>query len=234
MRDLKSLTGLTKVSAALAVAGVLAGCSADQPNETPVDAVLRTTFDHANWQQRPPTVRNAVEPITVVHSVGFGSGQTGLSDQERNALFGFLEDNGIHEGARIEIDGPRIDGYHDPATAARLRAIQSELRRVGIESQIAVRPITSLARPENDVVVTLTRAMVIPPDCSAPQPEFATRPDYTYGCATAAMHGRMVADPVDLVRGSNPGPADGEASTLSIQRYRKGETKPLNGEGISN
>ncbi len=43
--------------------------------------------------------------------------------------------------------------------------------------------------------------MVILPDCSAPQPPFATRPAYIYSCANAAALGLMIADPVDLARG---------------------------------
>ena len=37
----------------------------------------------------------------------------------------------------------------------------------------------------------------------------------------------MVVDPLDLEKGSNMGPADGEAAALRIQRYREGEIEEL-------
>ena len=56
------------------------------------------------------------------------------------------------------------------------------------------------------------------------------------GCSTNANLGQMVADPLDLQQGRPAGAADGEAASLSIQRYRRGETRELeNSElGVTN
>lgn len=48
-----------------------------------------------------------------------------------------------------------------------------------------------------------------------------------WSCATAVNFGMMLADPGDLVRGRDPGPADGEAVARSIESYRKGRTKDI-------
>jgi type IV pilus biogenesis protein CpaD/CtpE len=37
----------------------------------------------------------------------------------------------------------------------------------------------------------------------------------------------MLADPNDLVRGRDPGPADGEAIARSVENYRKDRTKDI-------
>jgi type IV pilus biogenesis protein CpaD/CtpE len=84
--------------------------------------------------------------------------------------------------------------------------------------------VTLLTKPEDSIAVTVTRAMIIPPDCSAPQPAPATRPNYTFSCADAANLGSMVSDPVDLAVGRSLSPADATAAVTSIDRYRKNTT----------
>ncbi|MFQ6017105.1 MAG: CpaD family pilus assembly lipoprotein [Kiloniellaceae bacterium] len=231
MRDL-NLKGRIAALALLLAAGTLAGCHLQPAPESPVDAVNSHLFDSANWQQMPRPIESQVEPITLVHTVQFDADETELDEAELAALIQFLEEGGVHDGARIEIDGPRdAGGYHDPLTAARLAAVEGELASIGLRSEVPTRPRALLAKPDDRIAVTVTRAMVILPDCSAPQPPFATRPAYAYTCANAATLGLMIADPVDLARGRATGPADGEAATLSIRRYRAGKTTPLRIEG---
>jgi hypothetical protein len=83
-------------------------------------------------------------------------------------------------------------------------------------------------------------ATALPPDCDnaalPPPSQWAGawhNPDLNLGCATAHNLGAMIAEPHDLVVGRDPGPADGERAVLSIQRYRRGEEKPLMSERTS-
>ena len=217
-------TTLSIVLAALA----LTGCHIEEIQNNPIDVLSSHTFDHANWQQRPRTMDNQVEEITLVHTINFTQGDSELSEEEMGELLKFLQESGVHDGARIEIDGPRDQGgYHDPLTAARMSAIEAELTSIGLRSQVPARPITSLAKPEEAIAVTVSRAMVILPDCTTPQPEFALRPRAIFGCSNAAGLGMMIADPLDLKRGRAIDSADGEAASQSIQRYRAGKTKAI-------
>jgi len=218
---------------ALAVAGLLAGCHIDPAKHDAGEILLAHTFDSANWQQMRPTVRPQVEPITRVHTVNFAPGSSDLSDAEVGALVSFLEKSGVNTGARIEIDGPRRDDrFFDPLTAARLAEIEAELSGLGLDAEVPDRPIRSLARSDEDVAVTVTRATVIEPDCSTEQPSLGSRPDFTYSCSNAAILGRMVAEPTDLVRGRTLGPADAEAATRPIKQYRSGKTETLKDSGL--
>lgn len=227
MTNMTPKTRLTTLSVVLAGLA-LGGCHIEEIQNNPIDVVNSHSFDVANWRQRPRTIDNQVEEITLVHTINFTSGDSELSEVELSELLKFLQESGVHDGARIEIDGPRDQGgYHDPLTAARMSAIEAELSSIGLRSQVPSRPITSLAKPEEAIAVTVSRAMVILPDCNTPQPEFALRPRAKFSCSNAAALGMMIADPLDLERGRATGPADGQASSVSIQRYRAGKTKPL-------
>jgi pilus biogenesis lipoprotein CpaD len=209
-------------------AALLAGCQTDQAQVNPVDVVIAHTFDSANWQQNNPVIKAQVEPISMVHVMNFAPGESRLTEEEIGRLRDFLQQSGVHERARIDVDGPRVaGGYFDPLTKSRLEEIRTELSGLGLRSQIPARPATLLTKPEDSIAVTVTRAMVIPPDCSAPQPEPATRPDYSYSCANAANLGMMVTDPVDLAVGRTLGPADAETEAITIDRYRKHEAEDL-------
>lgn len=86
-------------------------------------------------------------------------------------------------------------------------------------------------RPVAPHVVTTAdgRSVVLPPACSDwSQPSAANpanHPTGALGCANAHNLGLMIAEPADLVRGRAATAADGEAATLAIQRYRRGEIR---------
>jgi type IV pilus biogenesis protein CpaD/CtpE len=233
MLDSDKLFRSARLAAVLPVF-VLAGCNAEMSQDNPIDIVTAHTFDSANWQQGTSKIETQVEPITLVHLLSFGPGDTSLSAQEIADLREFLQKSGVHDGARIEVDGPRVSGgYFDPLTKGRVEEIRAELSSLGLRSQIPAKQLTLLARPPEGIAVTVTRAMIIPPDCSVPQPEFATRPDSTWSCANAANLGRMINDPVDLVRGQTPSAADGETSAKAIELYRNREVEDPTAEKTS-
>ena len=221
MPDKKSKARLAKLLPVFGTVALLGACHIDPITQDPIELVNSHTFDHGNWQQIPARVVNQVEPITFVHTANFEPGETELSETESGLLLAFLQNSGVHRGARIEIDGPRGNGgYLDPVTAARVAEIEAELSAIGLRSEVPVRPTTSLLRPDDAIAVSVTRAVVIVPDCGAPQPERAMRPGYNFNCSNTAALGMMVARPLDLERGRNEGAADGETSAKVIELYR--------------
>ncbi len=233
MPDVKETLRTARLAALLPML-VLVGCHIEQGQDNPIEVVTSHTFDSANWQQGEAKIATQVEPITLVHVLNFMPGDASLSDTELANLQEFLQTSGGQDGARIEVDGPRLSGgYFDALTKARVEEIRTELSGLGLRSQIPVKPVALLAKPPEGIAVTVTRAMVIPPDCSAPQPEFATRPDYAWSCANAANLGHMIVDPVDLVQGRTLSPADGEATAKSIEVYREREVEDPTAEKTS-
>ena len=222
MPDMKSKARLARLVPAFGIVALLGACHVDPNTQNQIELINSHTFDHANWQQIPARVVNQVEPITFVHATNFEPGQTELNEAELNRLLAFLQTSGVHQGARIEIDGPRAGGgYFDPVTAARVAEIEAELSAIGLRSEIPVRINTTLLRPDDAIAVSVTRAVAVLPDCSAPQPDAATRPQYNFSCSTAATLGMMVANPVDLKTGRSEGAADGEKAARVIQLYRQ-------------
>lgn len=221
MPDMKSKARLARLFPAFGIVALLGACHVDPNTQNPIELFTSHTVDHANWQQIPARVVNQVEPITFVHTTNFEPGETELNEAELNRLLGFLQTSGVHQGARIEIDGPRAGGgYFDPVTAARVAEIEAELSAIGLRSDVPVRPNTTLLRPDDSIAVSVTRAVAVIPDCSAPQPEAAMRPQYNFNCANTAALGMMVANPVDLKTGRSEGAMDGESAARVIELYR--------------
>jgi pilus biogenesis lipoprotein CpaD len=218
---MKSKARLARLFPIFGTVALLGACHIDPSSQDPISLFTSHTVDSANWQQIPARVVNQVEPITFVHTANFDPGETALNEAESDLLLAFLQSSGIHQGGRIEIDGPRGGGgYFDPVTAARVAEIEAGLSAMGLRSEIPVRPTTSLVRPNDAIAVSVTRAVVILPDCSTPQPEPAMRPAYNLDCANTAALGMMIAEPLDLTRGRSEGAADGETSAKVIELYR--------------
>lgn len=221
MLNTKPKARLAKQLAVLGTVTLLGACHVDPDTQSAGEVFRSHTVDSANWQQIPARVVSQVEPITFVHTTNFDPGETTLSEAEFDRLLAFLQNSGVHQGARIEIDGPRGGGeYFDPVTAARVADIEARLTAIGLRSEIPVRPVTSLMRPDDAIAVSVSRAVVVLPDCTAPQPDPAMRPQYNYNCSNTAALGMMVANPLDLERGRNEGAADGERSAKVIELYR--------------
>ena len=110
-----------------------------------------------------------------------------------------------------------------------------ELRRLRV---LPIRIEFGIDAPDRETVKLIARRYVVTmPGCpdwtGRPGVNFNNTPSSNFGCATAVNLGLMVADPGDMVAGRHPGLMDGEFVARSIERYRKGETTPLNGEDSS-
>jgi hypothetical protein len=90
--------------------------------------------------------------------------------------------------------------------------------------------------PAPDNTIKLVRSpdgslVALPPDC----PDWRTAaigpaentPWPQYGCANARNLAAQIARPEDLIQGRDSGPANGETTASSVDRYIHGNTKPL-------
>ncbi len=189
----------------------------------------------SEWSPSESVKENRVTLINLVHEVGFGPGQDRLSDGEAHRLVSFLQRDQVGYGDRVFVAASSA-GVTGPAARAmeqQQESVAAYLRRLGLSVEKAALPANARPVPANRVPVVVARYVVTPPACpdwSKVQKaggDFTNTVNSNFGCANISNLGLMVANPADLLGGRAPGPADGEFSTLSIQRYRKGEFKPL-------
>lgn len=189
-------------------------------------------FPHGKWEQIPTSRDNMVEVITLRHSVAFAEGQTALSASAQGELANFIRANGIRNPDEIVVQTPGRQG--DRLIMGRLDAVKSEFARHGLVAAESVVPQSAAsAAVPGQVAVHVTRAVVIAPDCSTPQPKRTLRPEQPWGCSVNAALGMMVANPLDLVEGRDLGPGDGEQASAALRRYRADEVKKLKNEDTS-
>jgi len=189
---------------------LLAACSADrQPAEVPK--------------------QNQLSYVRLAHPLKFRPGAERLDAEEAQRLDAFLarEDVGYGDEVALLLDG---DPVKDAAVLdRRRRAVAMALARRG--AKLARAEAVPGAASAEEGALHVGRYVVIPPGCPnwyrGPFDAFDNQVASNFGCATATNFGLMLADPGDMTRGRTPGPSDGEGSTLSIQRYRAGQTIPL-------
>lgn len=181
----------------------------------------------------PDTKEPVVKLVQYAHDIHFATGAVQLSATERTDLDAFLGNMDIGYGDRIYVAaGP---GAQDNAVGARL----SDQRRTAVVDVVARHGIKPIAvhgdlghetPPEGTVKVLVRRHVVTLPGCpdwTGGPGTYTNTPSRNWGCATANNLGQMVADPRDLAVGRDPDMADGEYLATSVDRYRKGKTKPL-------
>ena len=128
-----------------------------------------------------------------------------------------------------------VTGGRNPLTTARIATLVGELNRTGLGAAVAPEADEDTRELGSDELsVRVSRYIVLSPECDSPDPEFCDRPEIYWSCADTANLGAMVANPQDLARGSDPGPATAEPNAAAIGRYRTGQVTPLVIEGTGN
>ena len=224
--------------ALIAFSLLLGACSNGQAQFTEKDAsqfvydntvgLVENAFLTGNWRQIRSTAELRTQSVVQAHAVNFEAGGTTISAAERERLMAFLRSKGIRREDRIQLDGLRSESNQLlPATVERIEALSVELANLGLQIHVAQSPITVHRPRDQRVAVVVTRTLVALPDCSSVTPGRGDRPTHVRDCANKTAFGMMVANPADLHQGAPGGPADGTASVLGIERYRKGEIIPL-------
>lgn len=160
---------------------------------------------------------NKVDLVRFGHEVMYRNGARDPSAEERWRLDAFLRNIQIGSGDIILLDGGSPE--QRVALGARLAYRHLSVHQTGVDGA------------PGRVNVVVERYIVTPPNCpdwSKPMGEdFENTPIAGFGCANTANLGMMVVNPRDLIRGNTPGPADGEAVSAAIKRYRDGEIREL-------
>ncbi|HUC63659.1 MAG TPA: CpaD family pilus assembly lipoprotein [Alphaproteobacteria bacterium] len=187
------------------------------------------TPQSARWSQVEAPKENTVDFVTLTHQVDFAPGTTVATAAQRQSLADFLDEVKFGYGDQLTLDtGPaRGDATLDALAAKRIAAVAAMLRDMHIAARRAPRPTVDGALAHNAVVVSVGRYVVTGPRCpdwSKPEgDDYTNTPASNFGCATATNLGAMVANPADLLRGTNGGTADPDFVSRGIQRYRSGE-----------
>jgi pilus biogenesis lipoprotein CpaD len=235
-RKKKSLLGPL---ALLFMAGLVAACdnnrNLEPAGDTP-EAAWHRFWNLGRWNQTPKPYKNNVELVTLEYKVAFPSGGADLDSVALGDLHGFLREQGVSASDQVAVDGPRmVTGGRNPLTTARIATLVAELNRTGLGAAVA--PDTAGEAPEfegDELSVRVSRYIVLSPECDAPNPELGERPEIYWSCSDARNLGAMVANPQDLIRGRDPGPATAEPNAASVNRYRLGQITPLVIEGTGN
>lgn len=163
------------------------------------------------------TKKNKVDLVRFEHKVMYRNGERDPSVSERAKLDAFLRNIRIGSGDFILLDGG------------------SPEQRVALGARLAYQHLSVHQTGEDGtpgrVNIFVERYVVTPPSCpdwSKPVgQDFENTPLANFGCANTANLGMMIVNPRELIRGSTPGPSDGEAVSAAIKRYRLGKTKAL-------
>jgi pilus assembly protein CpaD len=183
----------------------------------------------------PPGV--ASEPIVEAteyrHDVPFAPGSSLLGGAADASLRQFL--NGVNLGpddhvivfAPLRTLGERPEqGLLDQRRQA---AVIRSLATLGVTGRSAWVRASEL--DPQGIPVVVRRMVVNLPECpdwtAEPGANADNRPLRSWSCTTAVNLGLMVADPYDLIRGREPGNADGEYLARSVRDYRRGRTRDL-------
>ena len=200
--------------------------------------VLLGACDHipdfkAHAPYDPPAAREPrVQAVAIAHKVAFTQGTVTLDAAAGRSIDAFLARQKVDRADALEIAIPAGGGEIARGRAERVVAYL-KLKRLAAGLVIDDNP----KMVSDTVRLVVHRYQVTLPGC----PDWSDRsgithtnqPSGNWGCATAVNLGLMIANPGDLVYGRDGGPGDGAAQVLGIQRYRKGETKPLLGAATS-
>ncbi len=177
-----------------------------------VTACGSTTANRGVYSERQPVVSKA----NYVLDLSTGSG--GLSTSEQNRLSGWLDALELGYGDRVSIDDPSYS-----ASAVAKAAVEAIVARYGLLiSETA--PITEGHVPAGLMRVVVSRTTASVPGCPdfsyRSHTDFQVRTSENYGCGTNSTMAAMIADPEDLVRGTNAGGEDQAQASKAIRAYR--------------
>lgn len=180
----------------------------------------------ADWTPAATPHDLEVKWITHEHSIAFNSQANLLTNQASRNLDRFLNEIDLRPSDRLFVDvGPQSG---EVVSDARVGAINAQLRHYIPGTQATA--ITGEKGTTNKINLIVGRYIVLPPNCPDLSRPTATNPgnvaDSNLGCSTQRNLGLMLANPGDLLHGRTLGPADGEALSRSIQKYRAGKVTP--------
>tara|TARA_R110000824_G_scaffold200213_1_gene384188 strand:- start:2094 stop:2693 length:600 start_codon:yes stop_codon:yes gene_type:complete len=177
-----------------------------------VTACGSTTANRSVYSERQPVVSKAN------YVLDLSAGNGGLSTAEQNRLSGWFDALELGYGDRVAIDDPD----YSASTVAKA-AVETIVARYGLLiSETA--PITDGYVPAGLMRVVVSRTSASVPGCPdfshRSHTDFQARTSANYGCGTNSTLAAMIADPEDLVRGTNAAGEDQAQASKAIRAYR--------------
>jgi pilus assembly protein CpaD len=157
--------------------------------------------------------------------IDLASAGSGLASGEQERLDGWFRSIGLAYGDRVAIDDPSGGASGDVAELLARRGM----------SIYGAAPVTAGRGADGSVRVVVSRASATVPGCpdwSRPSaPDFVGSTMSNYGCANNAALAAMIADPLDLISGREPGrTTDPAIATKAIDAFRA--ARPTGAQGI--
>jgi pilus biogenesis lipoprotein CpaD len=213
---MKSLLFKTSLLAAVALLPALLGACDD-----------RRLITYATWKQTEAFEEPQAMVQQLSHTVRFKANSSELTAAEKAALLQFLERQSIQPGTKVVLRSETANETEAATVSDRLAALRRVLAGRSLDVEMA--PPNPTGKAE-DVSVVAYKMAVTPIACegyNAPiRLDEEWRPVWNMGCYNAVNLGLMLENPADLAGGRPLPPADGDGQTLSIQRYRTGQTYP--------
>jgi pilus assembly protein CpaD len=164
--------------------------------------------------------QNMVSLTSFDHDIHFANGSTVLAPGEAQSLEDFLKKSAVEDSDDVTIG--LSTGDSASLAAARQASILAALKHL----HVPVLPASDPARGRNAIRLRVARYVVTPPRCpdwSKPELDEPTNSrSSNFGCASETSLALMVANPRDLVHGTPPAGADGEALARGVALYRSG------------
>lgn len=181
-----------------------------------------------DWSRVPERKEPQVLVVRYAHEVRFATGRPALDATEAARLSAFVARLGADREDRVRlVAGPAAAELR----AGRSAAVARDLARQGVVVEPWQPDADEVTAPPGTVQVVIGRSLVTLPGCpdwsGPPGQTFNNTVSTNWGCASAINLGLMIARPEDLKRGRPTAPIDGDYAVLGVQRYRKGETRPL-------
>ncbi len=222
---------LVRPAATLLAVACLAGCAAMSDAAHDVGLPVQDFSDVVVAREPRP------ELVAFSHEVRFAGDRYDLDAAEADRLRAFLARAGSRYGGDdvfvVAAPAGAAPVETGPAAALAVRraiAVKAFLARERIAASVVQIP-PEPGRRGDLVAVSVRRYVAVLPPCpdwsGVPGVNFNNQPASNWSCATAVNFGMMLANPADLVRGRDPGYADGERAARTVKAYREGKTKPI-------
>jgi len=184
-----------------------------------------------NFSNVPPAKEAKAHEVLYSHEVAFSADDAALGSREGGRLEAFVAKVILRRSDKVH-----IVANPSPLAETRMRAVADTLERIGVMPA----PVLSdfgFKAPSGPSVSVIVRRFVVSlpgcPDWSGERYTYNNVPTSNWGCSTASNLGLMVAEPEDLMHGRDPGNADGIVGARAVDLYRRGETKALQVNVIS-
>lgn len=165
-------------------------------------------------------IENKVETRHAFIAVNFDGKTQKLLEESNNSFFSGLKDINPHA-----VDGIVLQASYGVTNKSnQVQYVQKMLRKNGFFQQVKL--VNDSGISANEIIVDITYAAVILPDCpdwrKSPVTTYSNTVPANYGCASTYNLGLMIDNPNDLVRGQDSRKNNAERSSKVLSDYRTG------------